>query len=313
MTTALYRSPAPVTGEELMAELTRRDLIKTAGATAAATGAAALPGPVSGLLSGSARAADAARPWNHDPASPIGPLHWNTIDPICGLGKAQSPVDIRTDRLAMYHGSPLLLMYERSEARVGNTGHYLWVPTPEGTDGSLRIGDDVYPLVQYHFHVPAEHTVDGRLADLEAHFVHTNSRGVSAAVGIFFFAGCDPNPLLDSILLAAPETAGEEASIGSRSPAELFRNLSGVATTPSGALQVESFYSYDGSLTTPGCGEGILWSVLTGGGQVSDAALARFHHLIARFPYYNGYPNNNRPLQPLNGRIIRVRHGRGFD
>src|ERR1700758_1880265 len=110
-----------------MAELTRRDLFKTAGATAAATGAATLGGPVPSLLAGPAQAA-AAAPWNHDPASPIGPLHWSTIGfPVCGLAKGQSPVDIRTDRLATYHGSPLLAMYERSEVRVENTGHYVGV------------------------------------------------------------------------------------------------------------------------------------------------------------------------------------------
>ena len=294
-----------------MSELTRRDLFKTAGATAAATGAVTLGGPVPSLLAGQAPAAATAA-WNHDPASPIGPLHWSTLGfPVCGLAKGQSPVDIRTDRLAMYHGSPLLLMYERSEVRVGNTGHYVVVPIPAGADGTLRIGDDVYPLVQYHFHVPAEHAVNGRLPDLEAHFVHTNSRGVSAAIGVFYFIGRDPNPLLDAILLAAPETAGEEAPLGKASPAELFRNIGGVSRTPSGALQVESFYSYDGSLTTPGCAEGLLWSVLTDGGQVSSAAVTRFHHLIARFPHYNGYPDNNRPLQPLNGRIIRLRRGTG--
>jgi carbonic anhydrase len=70
---------------------------------------------------------------------------------------------------------------------------------------------------------------------------------------------------------------------------------------------VNSFYSYSGSLTTPGCTEGVTWSVLADGGGVSRAAVARFHKVIARFPYYDGYPNNNRPVLPLNGRVIRLR------
>jgi carbonic anhydrase len=222
---------------------------------------------------------------------------------------SQSPVDIRTDRLVKYPGGPLLLRYEKSEAAVVNTGHYVEVPIPPGGDDTLDIDGDLYQLKQYHFHARAEHAVNGHLANLEAHFVHKNANGATAVVGVFFNIGSDPNRLLDTILLSAPETAHEEVIIGKASPADLFNNLSGVGTTPTGAIQVESFYSYGGSLTTPDCAEGLRWSVLIGTGQVSPTAVNRFHHLIARFPYYNGYPNNNRPLQPLNGRIISVRNG----
>src|SRR5689334_4378274 len=184
-----------------MAELTRRDLLKAAGATAAAIGVVSLRGPAS-LFSSPARAATTVA-WNHDPASPIGPLHWNTIGfPTCSTGTSQSPVNIRTDRLAAYHGSPLLLRYERSELDIENTGHVVEVPTAAGADDTLQIDGDRYQLMQYHFHAPSEHAVNGCLADLEAHFVHMNAQGVTAVVGVFFYIGSDPNPLLDGILLS---------------------------------------------------------------------------------------------------------------
>jgi carbonic anhydrase len=41
-----------------------------------------------------------------------------------------------------------------------------------------------------------------------------------------------------------------------------------------GLLRVNSFYAYDGSLTTPGCTEDVRWSVLADGGQISKAAVA---------------------------------------
>ena len=63
------------------------------------------------------------------------------------------------------------------------------------------------------------------------------------------------------------------------------------------------------SLTKPDCTQGLRWSVLVGAGQVSRAAVIRFHQLIARFPNYDGYPNSNRPVQPLNDRIISARYG----
>ena len=292
-----------------MAELTRRDLFKAAGGTAAVIGVAALPGTALAQPRGVAKPPPPPA-WNDNPASPIGPPHWGDIGyPTCSLGTGQSPVDIRTDRVAAYHGSPLMLRYERSELSIENTGHYVEVPTPAGADGTLQVDCNRYHLVQYHFHAPSEHAVNGRLADLEAHFVHRNTRGVIAVVGVFFNIGRDPNPLLDTILLTAPEKAGEHVTEGKASPAELFRHICGVRTGGPGPVWVDSFYSYTGSLTTPACTEDVLFYVLTRAGQVSNAAVSRFHHLIAHFPDYNGYPNNNRPLQPLNGRVIRLRCG----
>jgi hypothetical protein len=37
---------------------------------------------------------------------------------------------------------------------------------------------------------------------------------------------------------------------------------------------------------------------------VSGTAVDRLHELIAGFPRYDGYENNNRPTQPLNDRVI---------
>jgi carbonic anhydrase len=294
-----------------MADLTRRSIFKTAGVAVAAIGVTSVPGPVRRLFSDpAARPRGPEVPWNNDPESSIGPPNWESIGfPVCGQGTRQSPVDIRTDHLAKYPGGPLLLSYETSEAVVVNTGHYVEVPIPPGGDDTLDIDGDLYRLDQYHFHAPAEHTVNSSHADLEAHFVHKNIHGDTAVIGVLFNIGSEPNPLLDTILLSAPETAHKEVNIGKASPADLFRNLSGVITTPTGAIQVESFYSYAGSLTTPDCSQGLRWSVLVGAGQVSRAAVIRFHRLIALFPYYNGYPNDNRPVQPLNGRIISARYG----
>ena len=74
-----------------------------------------------------------------------------------------------------------------------------------------------------------------------------------------------------------------------------------------GSATIDSFYEYDGSLTTPGCAEGLRWFVLTDVGQVSRAAVDRFQRIISLFPGYGGYASNTRPVQPLNGRRVGLR------
>jgi len=198
---------------------------------------------------------------------------------------------------------------EKSELVVENTGHAVEVPVPAVVQDTLQIDREFYELVQYHFHAPSEHTLNGRRADIEAHFVHTDAQGAIAVVGVVYRCGDHPSAALDKILLSAPATAGQEAHAGEGSPAELFGNIHGVSVIPGGPVLLNSFYAYDGSLTTPGCAENVRWSMLAHGGHVSNAAVSRMHEVIARFPDYNGYPNNNRPTQPRNGRVISYRRG----
>ena len=42
---------------------------------------------------------------------------------------------------------------------------------------TLTIGNDVYTLVQYHFHNQSEHTVKGRHFPMEMHLVHKAQSG----------------------------------------------------------------------------------------------------------------------------------------
>jgi carbonic anhydrase len=287
-----------------VAGLTRRELLKAGGATAAVIGTAPFLGAIP--------AGPPPGAWNHDPASPIGPFHWGQNGfPVCGMGASQSPVNIATGRLVSLHGPPLILRYQSSQLGVENTGHVVEVPVPAGVTGTALIGGERYELVQYHFHAPAEHSVDGRLAEVEAHLVHMSARGVTAVVGVFFWLSNEPNPVLDKILLAAPWAAGDTAQAGEASPAELFHRVPGAHPIDGGHVMVNSFYAYSGSLTTPGCTEDVGWAVLAGGGGVSEAAVSRFHQVIAHFPFYDGYPDNNRPVQPLNGRAVKFRrHGK---
>jgi carbonic anhydrase len=239
--------------------------------------------------------------WNHDPDdAELGPGAWGTVGAsfeACRDGVEQSPIDIADPVTADL--PPLVFDYAEAPLVVENTGHVVEVPMPEAAGHSLTIGDDVYTLVQYHFHAPSEHTVDGISYDVEAHFVHRNDEDDLAVVGVFLDTDAPPNELLDTIMTNAPAEAGEEVEVDEeRTPLELL---------PVGGSDVEisGYFTYAGSLTTPGCTEGVRWIVLTDTLGASTTAVDRLHELIAEFPGYDDFENNNRPTQALNDREIQ--------
>jgi carbonic anhydrase len=289
--------------------LTRRQVLHAVAGTASAIALGGLREPKAEQLAGTATTPGA---WSHDPASPIGPPRWEQLGyPTCGQGTGQSPVNIRTRAVAPAGHAPLRLRYTTSELAVENTGHVVEVPIPAGVHDTLQIGRDRYELVQFHVHAPSEHAIDDVRADVEVHFVHVNDQGALAVVGVLFRIGHRPNDVLDRILHSAPSEAGEEVAVGAANPAALFAGIKGIRTGHRRAVKVGQFYAYDGSLTTPACTEHVRWSVLAHGGQVSREAVAHLHAVISHLPGYSGYPNNNRPLQPLNGRVITGPHAGG--
>jgi len=52
--------------------------------------------------------------------------------------------------------------------------------------------------VQFHFHSPSEHTINGDHADLEMHIVHTYEDGsLGGVIGILFDESEEKSPFLD--------------------------------------------------------------------------------------------------------------------
>jgi carbonic anhydrase len=244
---------------------------------------------------------DGAPAWNHDPDdTQLGPLAWSEIDDSfeqCLAGARQSPVDIAATVLADL--PELEFSYPAMPLVVENTGHVIEVSTQEARGLALAIDGTVYRLLQYHFHAPSEHTLDGASYEAELHLVHESEAGELAVVGIFLELGQLPSALVEQVIESAPDAAGEDGEIDiERSPLELLRVRDAERAVAS------NYYTYPGSLTTPGCTEGVRWIELRDTIGISSVAADRLHRLIADFPGYEGHENNNRPTQPLNAREI---------
>jgi carbonic anhydrase len=241
-----------------------------------AVGAACVCGSCSGV--GRALANDAPH-WTYEGHG--GPAEWGDLAPeyaVCGRGHEQSPVDL-TQPIGAILPDPLI-SWRPVPLKVLNNGHTIQVDAADG--GSMILDGVAYTLLQYHFHHPSEHTIEGVAFDMECHFVHKAADGGLAVLGLMITKG-ETNPALEAIWRLMPAMAGERAAADSP--------FDPLALLPASHIT----FRYAGSLTTPPCSEVVHWAVLRRPVTASAAQIERFASL---------FPNNARPVQPLNRRKL---------
>jgi carbonic anhydrase len=213
-----------------------------------------------------------------------GPDHWGNLEPgfsACKLGTHQSPIDIK-DPKEQADLAPIRFDYKLSPLKIVNNGHTVRVDYEPGS--SVTINGIALPLTQFHFHHRSETEIDGQQYDMELHLVHEDpAAGRAAVVAILIKAGAE-NALLRDLLSHMPQKIGEEVE-----KKKVVINAADFLPAN------QNYYAFDGSLTTPPCSEGVKWYVLKGTIEASASQIAAFAKL---------YPDNARPVQPLNGRIV---------
>jgi carbonic anhydrase len=220
-----------------------------------------------------------------------GPSVWGGLSPdfsACAEGSHQSPVDIAAwksetvpDLRASFSAAALRIVHHEHMADAINNGHTIQVNYTEGD--TLDVGDASYELLQYHFHAPSEHTLNGQHFPMEMHMVHKASDGSLAVIGVFIEEGAH-NAAFDPVWSNLPREKSVETH---------FQNVT--VNVDDLLPKGHATYRYDGSLTTPPCSEGVKWFVMTEPIQLSPDQIAAFTALI---------DGNNRPVQPLNDRSI---------
>jgi carbonic anhydrase len=217
--------------------------------------------------------------WSYEGSN--GPDKWGDLDAadrVCSAGSQQSPIDVGGTVKAQL--SPLQIAWGKRAGTIVNNGHTIQVNFAEGS--TLNFGGDRYTLVQFHFHRPSEHLINGKNFPMEAHFVHRNATGALAVIGVLMATG-KANQVFNKVVSTMPAAEGPAVKADA-------------AIDPNGLLPVKrSYYFYEGSLTTPPCSEVVNWLLLTDPIQVADADVASFAKL---------YAMNARPAQKVNRRFV---------
>ncbi|WP_113155732.1 carbonic anhydrase [Nitratireductor sp. OM-1] len=216
--------------------------------------------------------------WSYQEVS--GPAQWGALEKAnaaCSAGAQQSPIDITG---VVEASLPPLEIDWRPGGTLLNNGHTIQVNMPKGS--TLARGDRRYELLQYHFHAPSEHLVNGRSFAMEVHFVHRDTEsGALGVLGVFIEPG-ERDESFESLAAVFPGKVQGSASVAD--------------VDPGGLLPDDlAYWFYEGSLTTPPCSEIVDWMVLRTPKRVAAEDIRRFTAL---------YSGNARPVLQSNRRFI---------
>ena len=152
------------------------------------------------------------------------------------------------------------------------------------TGETMTVGDKTYALVQFHFHAPSEHTVDGEHFPMEMRFVHQPEGGALAVVGVLVEESIE-NAGIAPLWAQLAEAPGNAVAI--RIPVDFDEYVfTGDAS---------SDYHYTGSLATPPCSERVSRYIRKTPTGPSNEQIHEFKAV---------YDHNNRPVQALNERTL---------
>jgi carbonic anhydrase len=211
-----------------------------------------------------------------------GPENWGGLSKdfaACGNGTKQSPIDVHANFAA--GKKPIGMDYSATELAILNNGHTVQVSYPEGSH--LQVGNKAFRLLQFHFHAPSEHTIEGVSYPMEIHFVHQADDGELSVIGVMVAKGAE-NLALGEFWDDLPKSESNVRSV--KNEVINARDL----------IPLESgFYRYMGSLTTPPCSEGVNWYVMKQPILASAEQIETFRGVMH---------DNNRPVQPVNGRLV---------
>ncbi|CAF1282930.1 unnamed protein product [Rotaria sp. Silwood1] len=239
--------------------------------------------------------------------------HWSYDDPsiwhehfLAASGTSQSPINIKSHQtvvqqypqfeFSLDHKSQIMLA-------VVNTGHHVIATLPKHarsqsqTDLSVTGGGltGKFDFLKFQLHWGrsdrhgSEHEIDGHTFPAEAHVFYKNLETQEIPVFGFFF---------HVVHLFNEENNEWKKYSHIASLLTKIGDTMNCTFKLSHLMQIENkrFFRYMGSLTTPPCTEGIIWTIFVDSIPITEESLNLLRHNVMEKTY--------RPVQPINHRII---------
>ncbi|KYB29101.1 putative carbonic anhydrase 3 [Tribolium castaneum] len=237
-------------------------------------------------------------------------IHEDKWPTACKEGRKQSPIALSRGIAEEQAFSSLIFeQYDITyPVQSKNNGHSVEIRLHVQNQPTVRGGGlpDIYRLDHLHFHWESEHTMDDRRFPLELHLVHYANKyanlsqalqysGGVAVFSVLFYLSPDDDVQFQPLINVIDKLQDKINSIQEmhvKVDDYLPRDRAG-------------YYRYNGSLTTPDCTEGIIWTVFTNTLPISNSQVKSFPML--KTDREGNILQNYRSLQELNGRRVHIR------
>jgi len=218
---------------------------------------------------------------------PYDAQQWGAVSgSMCATGTNQSPIELPSIKSAPSQQTKLNINWKAGGYAMLDTGHGLeWNPSVDV--GNIVFGETTYDLVQLKLHTGSEHTFKGKQYPLEMHFIHSDIKGNLAVVAILCEQELNREKSKKSKFFRSLKSCEKEARKIDFN--DVFKTMK--------TQKLDTYFQYSGSLTSPGCDEGVFWTVIADTCRVPRG----FLKWTKRF---DSMKQNYRPPQPLNGRDI---------
>lgn len=212
-------------------------------------------------------AAEGAK-WSYE--GKTGPDNWGQLSEdyaLCSEGTAQSPINLTGATITAL--KPISTSYEAAPMAIFNNGHTIQVNYEAGS--TMDYNGKTYDVLQFHFHHPSEHVINGQAAPMELHIVHRDQNsGNLAVIGIMLVEGEEENEAYATIFdnLPAEKSEPDETT-------DLTVDLNSLLPT-----STRAYFTYEGSLTTPPCSEVVRWLVMKESVELSAEQIEAFSQIF---------------------------------
>lgn len=115
-----------------------------------------------------------------------------------------------------------------------------------------------------------------------------------AVLGVLFHVTDKQNPVIEDLLMSSANVFGTVGKNEKFTEDLLLRELL--------PKKIDNYYRYEGSLTTPSCGEAVVWTVFEHSIAISLDQLQRFKTVFDDEGH--ALTHNYRHIQPLNSRAL---------